>query len=315
MLLQFLIFTLALTGLLIAARYFTTAAEQIGFYFKMPAFIIGVFIVGIGTSLPELVSGVISVSKGVSEILPGNIMGANISNILLITGLVAYLNRKDIVLTEGYIFVHLHYLLGAFFILVMMVYDGEIKWLEALVGLFAFLAYSFYLIKPAEQAGIGDELQDEQPSNPSFPLKALITLLIAGVGIYFGANYTVSSISNIAQSLQIAPSIIALTLLSIGTTLPELAVNVSAIRKGNAEMAIGNVLGSCIFNTLTIPAVASWFGPIHIPGDLLAFSLPVMLGSGLFFYLLTQDRRISRWEGILFMLIYGLFLLKIAGVA
>lgn len=315
MLLQFLIFAVALTVLLIAARYFTNAAEQIGFYFKMPAFIIGVFIVGIGTSLPELVSGVISVSKGVSEILPGNIMGANISNILLITGLVAYLNRKDIVLSEGYIFVHLHYLLGAFFILVLMVYDGEIKWLEALVGLFAFFAYSFYLIKPAEQAGIGDELQAEQPINPPFPFKALMVLIIAGVGIYFGANYTVSSISNIAQRLQIAPSIIALTLLSIGTTLPELAVNVSAIRKGNAEMAIGNILGSCIFNTLTIPAVASWVGPIHVPADLLTFSLPVMLGSGLFFYLLTQDKRISRWEGIIFILIYVLFLLKIAGIA
>ena len=139
-------------------------------------------------------------------------------------------------------------------------------------------------------------------------------LLGSGVGIYFGANYTVGSISAIAEGLQIPPAVIALTVLSIGTTLPELAVNISAIRRGNAEMAIGNVLGSSIFNTLIIPAVASWIGQIHVPASLLTFSLPVMLGSGLFFYLLTQDKRISRWEGILFILIYVLFLIKIANL-
>jgi len=314
MLLQFLIFALALSGLLIAARFFTTAAEEIGLYFKMPAFIIGVFIVGIGTSLPELVSGTLSVAKGVSEILPGNIMGANISNILLITGIVAYLNRKDIVLSQGYIFVHLHYLLGAFFLLSLMVFDGEIKWLEALIGLIAFVNYSIYLIKPEEKVADGIEIAQAE-TRPTFPLKAILLLIGSGVGIYFGANYTVASISKIAEALQIAPSIIALTLLSIGTTLPELAVNISAIRRGNAEMAIGNVLGSCIFNTLSIPAIASWVGPIHVPKDLLTFSLPVMIGSGLFFYLLTQDKRISRWEGVVFILIYILFLIKVAGLA
>lgn len=313
MLLQFLIFGLALSGLLLAARFFTSAAEEIGLYFKLPAFVIGIFIVGIGTSLPELVSGTISVAKGVSEILPGNIMGANISNILLITGIVAYLNRKDIVLSHGYIFVHLHYLLGAFFFLTIIVYDGEIKWLEALIGLFVFVSYSIYLVQPEKKSTDNAEVTPEK-IQAIFPLKAILILLGSGVGIYFGANYTVSSISAIAEGLQIPPSVIALTVLSIGTTLPELAVNISAIRRGNAEMAIGNVLGSCIFNTLIIPAVASWVGPIHVPGDLLKFSLPVMLGSGLFFYLLTQDKRISPREGVLFLFIYVLFLIKIAGL-
>lgn len=313
MFLQFLIFAAALSGLLLAARYFTTAAEEIGLYFKLPAFIIGVFIVGIGTSLPELVSGTISVARGVSEILPGNIIGANISNILLITGIVAYLNRKDVVLSHGYIFVHLHYMLGSFFLLTMMVYDGEIKWLEALMGLGAFIAYSIYLVKPEEKTNDIEKIQEAE-SKGKIPIKAIWVLLGSGIGIYFGANYTVSSISAIAEGLQIPASVIALTVLSIGTTLPELAVNISAIRRGNAEMAIGNVLGSCIFNTLIIPAVASWIGPIHVPSNLLVFSLPVMIGSGLFFYLLTQDKRISRWEGILFILIYALFLIKIANL-
>lgn len=311
MLLQMLIFAGALSLLLLSARFFTQSAEIIGVYFKMPSFIVGVFIIGIGTSLPEMVSGSLSVAHGVSEILPGNIIGANISNILLITGIVAFYNRKDVVISQGYIFVHLHYLLGAFFLLTIMVYDGEIRWVEAMIGLLAFIAYSVYLTAPSTEAK--NELDtDDLPTVQKFPLQAILILLVAGVGIYFGANYTVSAISNIATAMAIAPSIIALTLLSLGTTLPELAVNVAAVRKGNAEMAIGNVLGSCIFNTLSIPAVASLIGPIHVPTDLLRFSLPVMLGSGLFFYLLTQDKRISRWEGILFLVVYLMFMVKIA---
>jgi len=100
--------------------------------------------------------------------------------------------------------------------------------------------------------------------------------------------------------------------LSLGTTLPELAVSISAIRQDKAELAIGNVLGSCVFNSLMIPAVTSAFGVIHVPENLLTFSLPVMAASGLFFYMLTQDKRISSWEGFLLVMVYALFLLEIA---
>lgn len=96
-----IIFLAALSVLLLAARFFTGAAEKIGAWMQLPAFVVGIFIVGIGTSLPELISGILSVQKGVSEILPGNIIGANISNILLITGLAAVLNRKSIQLSAN----------------------------------------------------------------------------------------------------------------------------------------------------------------------------------------------------------------------
>jgi cation:H+ antiporter len=112
----------------------------------------------------------------------------------------------------------------------------------------------------------------------------------------------------------IPKSIVALTLLSLGTTLPELAVNIAAIRQGKAEMAIGNVLGSCIFNTLVIPPIAAAVGNIHLPGNLLSFSLPLMAGCGLLFYLLTQDKKISVWEGLMLVCLYILFMLKTANI-
>lgn len=238
---HYLIFILALLALLTAAKFFTKSAEVIGTYLGLPSFVIGVFIVGIGTSLPELIAGIIAVKNQSSEILSGNIIGANISNILLITGLAVVVNRKNIVLNSGYLYIDLHFLIGS------------------------FLCF-----------------------------------------------YTIASLETIALSFSIPKSIIALTLLSLGTTLPELAVNISAIKQGKAEMAIGNVLGSSIFNTLVIPATASFFGPIMVPENLIQFSLPVMAACGLMFYLLAQDKKISVWEGLMFICLYGLFIFKTA---
>lgn len=309
MLTQILIFVIALTILIFSANNFTRSAEKIGHYFRMPPFVIGVFIVGIGTSLPELVSSIASMRASVSEIVSGNVVGSNISNLLLITGLVAVLNRKEIQLSHSYIFIHLHYLIGSFFIFTIIAYDGTIYWYESIIGLFAYVAYSIYLIR--NENAINETPTHKQDKIIKFPTKESLIVAAASLGIFFGAEYTVSSLTLIASLLNIPPSIIALTILSIGTTLPEIAVNISAIRQGKAEMAIGNVLGSSIFNSLIIPAVASFIGKVSVPTDLISFSLPLMLGSGLFFYLLTHDKKISHWEGSLFIFIYILFIMKV----
>lgn len=309
MLIQVVVFLLALSTLLFSAKFFTAAAEEIGKFLNLPSFVIGVFIVGIGTSLPEMVAAILSVRQGVSEIVSGNVIGANISNILLITGLVSVLSRKNIVLSQSYVFIDLHYLVGAFILFGIIAYDGEMNRAEAMVGIVAFVAYSFYLLKNENAVKEPDKSEREK-----FPIISLLTLLAAGMGIYFGADYTISSLGNIASMLHVPPAVVALTLLSLGTTLPELAVNVAAIKKGKAEMAVGNVLGSCIFNSLMVPGVASFFGTIQVPQELLSFSLPLMCVCGLFFYLLSQDKRLSVWEGILFVLLYILFLIKVSGL-
>lgn len=305
---QVIIFLAALAGLLVSANFFTKSAEAIGKWLRFPPFVIGIFIVGIGTSLPELVSGVLSVRQGASDIVPGNIIGANISNLLLVTGLAVAVGRKTIVLGSSYIAIDLHFLVGSFFVFGIVAYDGKIELYEAAVGVVIFLVYAVYLVKGGNLAS--EETKAE--GRPRFPLLPLLILLASAVGIYFGADYTVSSITIIATGLAVPKSIVALTALSLGTTLPELAVNITAIRKGKAEMAVGNVLGSCIFNTLVIPGVASVFGTITVPATLIGFALPVMGGAGVLFYLLTQDKRISPWEGLMFFLLYILFMLKIA---
>lgn len=306
MALNLTIFIAALVALLVSARLFTQAAEDIGKYLKLPSFVIGVFIVGIGTSLPELISGALSVKKGLSDILSGNIIGSNISNILLITGLAVAINRKSITLNTGYLFIDLHFLLGSFFYFYIIAYDGRIDVYEAFIGIIMFIIYSVYLIK-------GEPQNENEPAvRPAFPVKGIALLVLSGVGIYFGADYTVFSLEKIATQFGIPNSIIALTLLSLGTTLPELAVNIAAIKQGKPEMAIGNVLGSCIFNTLVIPWAGAMLGPVTVPQNLLVFSLPVMAVCGLFFYLLTHDKKISVWEGLIFVSLYILFILKVS---
>jgi len=302
---HYLIFSLALIGLLLSAKFFTQSAETIGSYLGLPPFVVGVFIVGIGTSLPELIAGVISVNNQSSEILSGNIVGANISNILLITGLAVVINKKKITLNSGYMYIDLNYLLGSFFFFYIISYDGFIGRTESLFGLLMFIIYSIYLIK-----GEIKDAKQKDIAKKKLPIISLVMLTLSAIGIYFGADFTISSLEKIAIDLSIPTSLVALTLLSLGTTLPELAVNISAIRQNKAEMAIGNILGSCIFNTLVIPSIASFFGPITVPHSLLQFSLPTMAACGLLFYLLTQDRNISVWEGLMFICLYGLFIFK-----
>ncbi len=317
MILQLLIFFGALAVLIFSANQFTNAAEKIGAYFNMSQIVIGIFIVGLGTSLPELFSGSLSVLQGHSEILTGNIIGSNISNILLITGVIIAASKKGIDLKSLYIFIDLHFLMGSFFYFCLIAYDGEIKMYESVAGFIFFFIYSRYLMSNSDKGSEMEDLEnltdekDEGNHRMKFPIKSLAILLATCVGIYFGADYTVSSLGKIATMLKVPSSIIALTLLSLGTTLPELVVNIGAIRAGKAELALGNILGSCTFNIFVIPGIASLFGAIHVPDGLLGFPLPVMVGSGILFYMLTADKKMSVYEGYLFIALYVVFILQI----
>ena len=117
-----------------------------------------------------------------------------------------------------------------------------------------------------------------------------------------------------APRLGISTAIASVTILSLGTTMPEMAVSVAAATRGRAEMAVGNILGSCIFNSLGVIGAASMVDRLRVPPDLKALPVPAFLGSAILFYLLTQDRRVSRWEGVLFVLGYLLLLAELGGL-
>ena len=309
-----LTFAVSLAVLLVAARAFTVAAERIGLALGMSPFAIGVLIVSAGTSLPEMVSSVVAVTRGTSEIVVGNVLGANLSNLMLVMGTVAICAPRQVRLGEQYILIDLHFLLGSAFLLGLSLRDGMLVRLEGAFLMAGYAAYLLYLMREGRTSKdllMGVEAGEHGPRQP-FPTSQLAVVAATAAVIYLGARFTVSSLESLAERLGVAPAIIAVTVLSVGTTLPELVVSATAARAGKADVAVGNILGSCIFNALGVAGVASLVGRVTAPPDLLALPLPVYAAGALLFYLLTLDKRVSRWEGILFLLLYGLFIMEIA---
>lgn len=309
MLLLFLTFIGSLALLLVSARLFTGAAERIGLALGLSSFAVGVIIVGVGTSLPELITGLFSVSQGVSQIVSGNVLGANVSNLLLILGVSTVFSvLRPVYLGEAYIAIDLHFLVGSAFVLGVAMFDGVVGRVEGLCLLAVYGVYVAYLLREGNSNQNGE-------TRASIALRDLLFVTLSAVGIYFGAKWTVDSLQGLATGLGVPTAIVAVTILALGTTLPELVVGLAAARQGKASMAVGNILGSCVFNALVVVGAGAAYGTVQAPPELTGFALPFVVGASLLFYLLVQDRRISSWEGMLFLVMYGLFVLEVSGLA
>jgi cation:H+ antiporter len=301
-----LLFAGSLALLLVSARLFTRAAESMGLALGMSPFAVGVLIVSVGTSLPELVTALVAVRAGSSAVVAGNVLGANISNLLLVLAAVAIAARGGIRLGAQYLLIDLHFLVGSALLLVLAMRDGEVSGDEGVFLLLAYALYMAYLIR--EGKGGGDAAGSDAPAR----LRATDVALAAGsaAAIYLGARWTLGALESIASGLGIPPAVLAVTLLSFGTTLPELVVSAVAARQGKSDVAVGNILGSCIFNALGVAGSASLLGRIEVPPSVLALPVPVYVAGALLFYLLTLDKRVSRWEGGLLAIFYGFFVLE-----
>ncbi len=307
-----LIFLLSLIVLLAAAHFFTNAAQRVGLALGMAPFVVGVFIVAIGTSLPELVASLLSVRAGASEIVAGNVLGANAANLLLVLGAVSVaVPRGQLVLGEQYLFIDLHFLIGSISALATTMYDGDITRVEGALLLAAYVVYVSYLIAegrtPSAEATHAESLEEMSAGRRQLLRDAAI-LVVSAVAIYLGGERTVSSLTRLASALGIAPAIASVAILSIGTTLPELAISVTAARNDMASLAVGNILGSCVFNALAVAGASASLGGVRVPSSILGFVLPFVAAASLLFYLFTQDKRLSRWEGLLSLVLFVLFM-------
>ena len=307
------VFVVSLGALVWASDIFIDSALEAGSYFGLPQFIIGVTIVAIGTSLPELISSLVAVVYGHSEIVLGNVVGSNVANICLIGGVTAVVVgrlRTDYELKS----VDLPMFVGAAALTVLMVWDGAFTRGEALLcvaGFVLYMAYSVTVEKEYEAPSPGDGPRAEAGSTRAgrrMGWKTPLGLVVSCVLIYFGAKYTVLSVVKISGILGIGTEVIALSAVALGTSLPELAVSVSATRKGRPELVIGNVLGSNIFNSLAVMGIPGLVGTIVVPPSILGFALPVMVAVTLIYAMVVHDREVRSWEGWLFLLFYAFFL-------
>jgi cation:H+ antiporter len=303
------VFVGAMTVLVFTADVFTNAAERIGLYLGVPSFVVGVTIVAIGTSLPELVSSLVAVSAGASEIVVANVVGSNITNIFLVLGIAAIIGGY---LRVGYEIIHvdLPFLVGSAFLMALVIWDGEVTTVEAVALIAAAAIYVLYTVAETHRMHRDGESQPV-PASGVEQLRTWLLLALGALGIYFGARYTIDAVLEISELLDVGADIIAMGAVALGTSLPELAVSVVAASRGRLETAMGNVLGSSIFNACAVVGITGLSGSLVIPESVLSFGLPVMLLATLLFFFMAQDKEVSRWEGWLLLVFYGLYVVKL----
>ena len=312
-----LIFVISLAVLIKSSDIFVGAAEKIGLSFGLSAFLTGVLIVGVGTSLPELVSSIIATTKGATEIVIGNVLGSNITNIFLVLG-IAGLIGKNFTIKHDLMRVDIPFLLSATLLMSLMILDGSFSMIEGILCLIAFSIYIiFTIMNPVpETNSIGFEAsENNKESNVKKPVFKEITLIIiSSAGIFIGAKYTVDSVIAISTILGIATDIIALTAIALGTSLPEVLVTISASKRGNPEMAVGNIIGSNIFNGLVVMGIPSLIAPLQIPHSIIIFSLPTLIAAVFIYSFMVHDKKIIQLEGGTLLIFYFYFIGKILGI-
>jgi len=299
-----MVFVISMAALVIASDKFIDSAEMAGIALGLPTFLVGVIIVGVGTSLPELVSSLFAVAKGSTSIVIGNVLGSNITNIFLVLGIAAIMSKK-LTITHDILNVDLPFIFGSAFLIYLFMSDGAVTMAEAL---FCLVALLIYLVQSL--SGDDQDLPDKVKMTPL----GILTLIVSPVVIFFGAQYTVESVIHIATIAKVPEEVIALSAVALGTSLPEVMVTIAAARKNNAEMAVGNVIGSNIFNTLAVIGIPGLITTLKVSDSILDFSLPMFMGTTVLFILLTVDKKVNRGEGAFLVALYGFFIGRLFGI-
>jgi cation:H+ antiporter len=292
--LNYIILLISFVMLIKGADIFVDKATIIANRFKVPKFIIGMTIVAIGTSLPELSVSVQSSLLGLNDMCVANVVGSNIFNLLMITGTIAMFavikidNFKDIFRT-----------LYVYLILFIFSLDRQLSFFNGIVILFVFADYIMTMIKAKNNI---EESSDETIINESL-IKTILIGIVGLIGIVLGGNLVVNSARAIAASLGMSENLIGLTVVALGTSLPEYVTSIVAARKGEMDMAIGNVLGSNIFNILLVLGIASVLSPISITAFTF-IDIIFMITTMIVFIMSIANKRISKINGVIFILLY-----------
>lgn len=287
------------------ADWFVGGASDIASKFHVSQLVIGLTVVAMGTSLPEAAISISAAVKGSAGIAIGNILGSNIMNIALILGITALITplamQKTTRMYEIPIVIASTAVLGF-----MGLRDNIVARFEGLVLLALFAAYLVYTFKVAANAAEEPEEQKEK-RNRDIKLVILMTV-IGGAGIALGANLTVDGASGIARAFGISEDVIGLTIVAFGTSLPELVTCVAAGLKHKADIAVGNIIGSNIFNILFVLGVAAAIHPVPYGGEFFRDSIVCLAMPALLWALAAgRQKSLMRWGGAILLLVYAAY--------
>ncbi len=298
----------ALALLVKSADVFSVAAEKIGLAFGLSSFIVGATIVSIGSSLPEIATAIITVLSGdptLQTFAIDTIIGSNIANSLLVGGIAA-IAVGTLRVKERLIDVDLPFFFIASALFIFFIMDGVFVWQEGVVSLVLLVVFVVYTIFNA-----GDAPTHEKRERLS--LRTVALAILGMVGVYFGADWTITSVTEVATIFGIPTAIVTMLVVAIGTSLPELIISVQAARRGKHSIALGNIFGSNTFNALAVSGIPSFFGPLAVSEQVMTVGMPLFIIATLAFIFTTSDDRIQKWEGYALLVVYAAFVGKLTG--
>lgn len=301
--LQIVFLALGFFLLVKGADWFVDGASGLARKLGIPQLVIGLTIVAMGTSLPEAAVSISAALRGNAGITIGNIVGSNILNILIILGVTALIATLKV--ADSTVRYEIPFMIVATFVLLWLGYTGgQVTWLEGVILWVLFLLYLRYLYMMAKK-GKEEEREAEQLSTAK-----IIGLILAGVVmIVAGSNFAVEGASNLAKALGISQRFIGLTIVALGTSLPELVTSVSAARKHNADIAIGNIVGSNIFNILFIVGTTALITPVTFASGFVVDTLIAAAVGILLFVCVARTKELRKKAGIVMLLAYILYFL------
>lgn len=298
-------------GLMYSADKFVDGASNLALNLNMPKILVGAVIVGIGTSAPEIIVSASAALKG-SDLSLGNAIGSNIANIAFIIGITSLI--VPLTVNRGLIKKEFMILLGATGLGAYLLTDGSLTRLDAILFFFAFLFVMYYFVMNAKNSK--DNVDDENIELVMTLKKSILYTVVGMVALIGFSQLLVAGAVNFALALGIDEVVVGLTIVSVGTSLPELSACIAAAKKRQADLAIGNIIGSNIFNILAVLAVSGAIYPMEVKPELIIRDIPLMFILTVGFLLVSfspkgGDGKINRVDGFIFLSIFVLYVVSL----
>ena len=282
------------------ADYFVDGAAGIATKFGIPQLVVGLTIVAMGTSAPEAAVSITGAMNGAADIAVGNVVGSNILNILIILGITGFIT--SVAVQKSTLMIEMPFMMAITVVLIVLGMTGnEIIFFEGVVLWLLFLVYLGYLYVLAKK-GTNEEATEDRPV-----WKLLLFILVGGAVVVWGANISVNAATALAQAIGISEKFIGLTIVALGTSLPELVASVTAAKKGNADIAIGNIVGSNIFNILFVLGTSALIIPIPYKSTFLVDGLIAFAAGVLLWVATIRKKELNRPWGIIMLLAYAAY--------
>lgn len=303
MLLSIAYILIGVIAVLWGADKFTDGAAAIARKMNIPEIVIGLTIVAMGTSAPELFTSVVSALKGSTGLALGNIVGSNIFNSLLIVGAAAAV--APIPISQVTIVKDIPFALVSSLLLTAVCLDGNLTRLDSLLLLIGFALFLAYTLQMARNG----TTEDSKSETSQALWKNILFIIIGLACLIVGSNLFVNGASTVAEQLGISDAIIGLTIVAGGTSLPELATSIISARKGQSGIAIGNVVGSNVFNILAILGITGFISPMRDLGGITTIDFTLLILSIILVWAMSFTKhKIERWEGFTLIGIFALYL-------